>query len=704
MEKFFSPDSIALFGLSSKEKNVPKLILDNLIRWGYKGRIFGVHPRSDEEHVSGITIYKSAEDLPEIPDLGAALVPAKYVPDVVESCGKAGLKRLVVLSGGFNELGEKGEELALKTRKLANDYDLRFAGPNCLGMANTETGFCLPFVPLLSPGKGGGSLISQSGGLGIFQWNMMKNENLGIAKFASIGNKLDVDEIDILKYFGKDPQTKVIGMYLESIGDGKALIEAACDIDKPILIYKANRTSAGEIAAMSHTASLSNDDEVVDTAFEKAGIIRVKRFDEFISIAKAFEMPPMRGNRIMVMSPAGGFGVIMSDICEEEGFTLADPGAGVFEKLGKMGNAGIINFKNPLDLGDIYNMNYYGDIFHNILDSDSVDGAVYLSQWPDMPGNGNDIYTGMFNTDVSKEVLGAVKSSGKPVGVTLFGSRETIGKIKTRNNYPVFDSPEEMIHAMKKQSEFYLRKNKDRKKEKFNSDFFDQEFSDKWLENKEGEIGEKFYEFLDANKIRTPLNYFADSKEKAAEFAEKTGWPVVLKLVSPDALHKSDVGGVVLGLKDSPAVEDAYEQIKENLFKKNPEAAFKGVRVMETAGDGYDMFIGVKKDLSFGQVIYFGYGGIFIEVFKDVKSLICPCSKEEVMKKLKSLKSFKILSGARGEKSVDLSEYAGLIVKISHLVSNYENISELDLNPVRIIKKSSRAIVLDARVKLEKTL
>ncbi|MCB9495048.1 MAG: acetate--CoA ligase family protein [Desulfobacteraceae bacterium] len=700
MHKFFSPDSIALFGLSSHEKNVPRLVLENLIRWGFEGRIFGVHPKAEDEHVRGITMYKSVEELPEVPDLGVILIPAHFVPDIVEGCGKKGVKRLIIMSGGFNEAGEKGEELAEKVKETARKYNIRFMGPNCIATANSYKNLCLPFVPNLKMDKGGFSLISQSGGLGIFQWNSLGNENLGFSKFASIGNKLDVTEAEVLEYFGNDPETKVIGMYLENISDGKALIEAAEKIDKPVLIYKANRTSAGQQAAMSHTAALSNDDEIVDTAFERAGIIRVKRFNDFINYIKAFEMPPMKGDRIMVMSPAGGFGVMMSDICEEEGFRLADPGEKFKEKLSKMGNAGIIDFKNPLDLGDIYEMKYYGDIFHTVLNSSGVDGAVFLTQWPDMPGKSNDIFTNMFHTDVSKEILGAVRSSNKPVGVTLFGSTKTIDKIKKINTYPLFDSPDDMIHALKKQSEFYMKKS-EKKPEFKEPEGIDPDFSKNWIKDHKGEIGEEFLDFLKGNSIEIPKNTVVTSPEEAAAAAGEIGYPVVMKVVSKDALHKSDIGGVLVNIKNESEVLKGFDTIKNNLLKANPNALFEGVRIMEMAKDGYDMFIGSKKDDSFGQVIYFGFGGIFIEVFKDAANILCPSYKEEIEKKLHSLKSFKILEGARGGKKADVKDYADLILKLSFILEKTPEIKELDLNPVRIIPETGKAVVLDARASIE---
>ncbi len=354
MEKLFYPESIAIVGLSSSANNIPRIVLENLIRWGYRGRIFGINPRVGDVHVDGIKMYKDVQDLPVVPDLVFIMIPARLIPEVIDACGRAGVKRMAIPSGGFNESGEEGKKLSALVLQKARQYGIRFVGPNGVTVANTANGLCLPFVPSFSPPKGGLSIISQSGGVGLMLWNLMTDENVGMAKFASIGNKLDLDEVDFLEYFGRDPETKVIGMYLESIPRGDRLIEAASRINKPIIILKSNTTSAGQKAAMSHTAALANNEDIINIAFERAGIIRINHFNDFISMAKVFELPAMRGNRMMIMSPAGGFTVMMADLCEESGFEFADPGASFYDTLKESSNAGVINFSNPLDMGDIY--------------------------------------------------------------------------------------------------------------------------------------------------------------------------------------------------------------------------------------------------------------------------------------------------------------------------------------------------------------
>jgi acetyltransferase len=701
MEKLFNPESIVILGLSKKSSNVPRIILENLIRWGFMGRIFGVNPTSTDLHVDGVRMYQKVEDLPLVPDLCVSLIPAKFVPEAIESCGKFGIQWMAIPSGGFNETGEEGKKLAALAMSNAKKYGIRFVGPNGLTVANTSNGLCLPFVPLYKPLKGGFSIITQSGGLGLMLWNLMNNGNVGLAKFASIGNKLDLTEIDFLQYFGEDPETNVIGVYLESISDGKKFVETASKINKPIIVLKANTASAGNKAAMSHTAAISNNEDIIDSAFERAGIIRIKSFSDFISMAKAFKLPPMKGNRIMVMSPAGGFSVILADLCDKAGFEFADPGKAFYKELEKYSNAGVINFSNPLDMGDIYDPEMYAQVFFSVLHNDHVDGAIYLTQWPSMP-RGEDVFTKMFNTDLSKEAIGALHSSGKPMGVCLYGSASTMMRIKQNIHFPLFDSPEEIVNSLKAQKNFYERIHKKAFQSICPETYIKQQTREWVLENK-GEIGEESLELIGKTGIMTAESIAAENSDAALEAAANIGYPVVMKVISPDALHKSEAGGVVIGIQGKQEAEKAFHQIKRNLFKYKPDAIFKGVHVMAMAGDGQDMFIGGKVDESFGPVVYFGYGGIYIEVFKDIQNVLCPSNTLEIQGKIERLQCFSILKGTRGQTGADINAYVHAIESVSHLLSENPEIVELDINPIRILSKGKGVIALDARIRIDRT-
>ncbi|MEN6468120.1 MAG: acetate--CoA ligase family protein [Smithella sp.] len=699
MKKLFYPQSLAIIGLSSRPSNIPRIVLENLIRWGYRGRIFGINPRAGDLHVDGIKMYKDVGELPVIPDLAFVMIPARFIPDAVESCGKTGIKWMAIPSGGFNELGEEGRKLSDLVLQKARQYGIRFVGPNGVTVANTANGLCLPFVPSFSPPKGGLSIITQSGGVGLMLWNLMKDENVGMAKFASIGNKLDLDEVDFLEYFGRDPDTKVIGMYLESIPRGDRLIEAASRIDKPIIILKSNTTDAGKKVAMSHTAAISNNEAIIDAAFERAGITRIHHFNDFISMAKIFDLPPMRGKRIMVMSPAGGFTVMMADLCEGSGFEFADPGAAFYEALKNSSNAGVINFSNPLDMGDIYDTGAYSNIFFSVMHNENVDGAVFVTQWPEMP-RGEDVFYKMFHTDISKEVTGTILSSGKPLGTCLFGLSATISRIKQNLDIPIFNNAGEMIRAFRKQYDYYAKKAAGAPVYTL-PDRINIEAAKTWMAGNTGVKGEEALELLRHFGIPVAESAVATDGKEAAALADRIGYPVVMKIVSPDAVHKSEAGGVLTGIQNADDVKSAFESIRENLYRYKKDARFQGVRVMKQAGDGYDMFIGGQCDASFGPVVSFGYGGIYIEVFQDVANVLCPATTREIEDKVRKLKSRKILQGARGKGAGDIQGYVAAIERVTHLLHEFPRIRELDINPVRVLADGAGVVALDARVRIE---
>ncbi len=698
MEKIFYPESLVIIGLSPKPNNIPRMILENLLRWGYRGRIFGTNPKADASHVDGIRMYKNIEDLPEVPDLAVCLIPAKFVPDYVEVCGKFGIKRMAIPSGGFSEYGEEGKKLSEKLLQNARAYGIRFVGPNGIMVANTTNGLCLPFVPLYRPPKGGLSIITQSGGVGLMMWNLLMDEHIGMAKFASIGNKLDLDEVDFLEYLGNDPETEIVCMYLESVVRGRALVDAAKKINKPVVIYKSNTTMAGKKAAMSHTDALSNDEDIIDSAFEEAGIIRIRNYNDFMAVAKAFQLPPMKGNRIMVMSPAGGFSVIGADLCEKAGFDFANPGEDFYQGLQGFANAGVIKFSNPLDMGDIYDPQMVAHVVVSVMHNENVDGAIIISQRPKMP-EGDNVFYGMFLSDLSKETYGAILSSGKPLGICLYGLSAYMHQVKQNVNFPIFNNPEEMVRALAFQRDYYARR------EIINTLGTQEKFEDnqvaQWIASHPGIIGEDALELLSLCGIPSAKSTVVHSEKEAATCAAQIGFPVVMKVVSPDAIHKTEAGGVLIGIDSTDAAEKGFLAIRENLHSYKKDARFEGVRIQKMAGDGYDMFIGGKFDRSFGPVVLFGFGGIFVEIFEDVACMLCPAHEDDVRKKLMRLKSFKMLKGARGKVAADVDAFVQSIVRVSKLLAAFPQIQELDINPFRLLADGSGAISLDARMRVE---
>ncbi len=700
MEKLFYPQSIVIIGLSAKANNIPRLVLENLLLWGYRGRIFGVNPKSDEHNVSGIKMYKEVETLPEVPDLAVCLIPARFVPESVEKCGKFGITRMAILSGGFSEFGEEGEKLSDLLLNTARRYNIRFVGPNCLATANTGNGLCLPFIPIYPPTRGGMSMITQSGGVGLLLWNLLADENVGMAKFVSIGNKLDLDEADFLEYLDQDPETDIICMYLESISNGNRLIQVAKKVKKPIVVYKSNTTLAGGRAALSHTNSLSNDEDIIDAAFEEAGIIRIHNYGDLVAVAKAFVLPPMRGNRIMIMSPAGGFTVIGADLCEKAGFEFADPGKEFYASLNNFSSAGVIKFSNPLDMGDIYDPHMAAYAIYEVMHNDNVDGAIYIGQKPKMP-EGNNVFRDMFLTDLSKETYGSILSSGKPLGVCLYGLSGYLHTVKEHTNYPIFNNPEEMVRALSFQKNWYAGRRIDQEMSLKNS-YFKKEDLQKWIDAHGEVIGEDSLELLSLSGIPIATSRIAEDEKDAIELARQTGYPIVMKVVSPDALHKTDAGGVVVGVGNEEEIKKHFSRIRQNLEVYKHNARFEGIRIQKMADEGYDMFIGGKFDKSFGPVVVFGFGGIYVEVFKDIRTCLCPADGRSVRKKVESLKAYAILKGARGMRPADIDGYVDCIVRASWILAEFPEIKEMDINPIRLLKDGSGLCALDARMVMEK--
>jgi acetyltransferase len=699
MDHFFAPSALAVYGLSSKAGNTPRIIVDNCLRWGFRGRIFGINPATEETDVGGIRVVRSATDLPIVPELAVLLIPARYVPAAVEDCGRAGIKRLAVQAGGFNESSVDGTALAAQLVDSARRYGIRFVGPNGLTLADTTSGLCLPFVPTFPVKRGTLSLITQSGGLGLFLWNLLDNEQVGLAKFASIGNKLDLDECDFLEHLGTDPNTRVIGLYLENIGNGRRLVELAERIDKPVILYKANTTPAGSRAAMSHTASLANDEAIIDAACARAGIIRIHHLHDFVTTAKGFDLPPMRGNRIMAMSPAGGLGVAMADCCEQAGFAFADPGPAFYTELAEIANAGIIRLGNPLDMGDLYRIDKYPLIFSHVLASPQVDGAVYVSQWPRMPAGGNDVFTAMFSTDITLAMAGAMRSSAKPLALTLYGDTPAVATIKQQAPMPVFNGPEEAIVALHRQMCFHRHKAAGPFRADLPAPSLRTDEAQLWLRDRSGAIGEEGLALLHLYGLGSPPSAVARTAKEAGALAEQIGFPVVLKVISPQAIHKTEVGGVLIGLHSAEEVKRGFAQIRENLARHRPAAELTGVRIMAMAPDGHDLFIGGLQDPSFGPVVLFGCGGIWVELFQDVERVLCPSAHAEIRTKLERLKAWKLLQGLRGQAALDPALFIEAVANVGQLLVDCPQIVELDVNPVRVLANGS-ILALDARMRI----
>jgi acetate---CoA ligase (ADP-forming) len=453
IQKMFYPDSVAVVGASANPKNMGRNIVQNLITWGFEGDIYPVNPRGED--VFELKGYSSLEEIPGEVDLVVAFVPATAVPGVMDDCARKGVKRMAIPSGGFSEFGEKGDELTRVIREKAKAHGIRFVGPNGLTLINAENGMCLPFLTFRKREPGGISIVSQSGGVGMSLIMFLDNTSSHFNKFVSVGNKVNMDELDFLEYLGEDPGTRVICMFLESIVRGRDLLEAARKLDKPLLIYKANTTEIGAKTAASHTAALANNDMVLDGALKQAGVIRVDEIRKLMDLARAFDMPPMRGKRIAVVSQAGGYTVLCSDEAFKAGFEFPELSETVVRGFKEYVRSDVIRLGNPLDLGDIHSTDAILYALDQVLGQDDIDGvAMVLLRRADA------IYDGAYaamSREPYPEISEIMKKHDKPVALCLLSQCEYLHDVQSRMSYPVFERPEEAVEALSVLRAFYSR-------------------------------------------------------------------------------------------------------------------------------------------------------------------------------------------------------------------------------------------------------
>jgi len=456
MERIFGARSVAIVGVSERPDNLGRYILQNLIDWEYQGRIYCVNPKGGE--ALGHKLYPSVSELPEAVDLAVLIIPAPAVPGVVEECGRKSITRVAIPAGGFEEFGGDGVSHRDRLVEAARRHGIRFVGPNCLTVINAHTGLCLPFVPVppdLPPGVV--SIVAQSGGIGLDFLARLKDQNTGFAKFVSMGNKTDLDEVDFLRYLGEDPHTRVICMYLEDVERGREFLQVSREVQKPILVYKANVEPLARQSARSHTAALANDDAVLEGALRQAGIIRVRSLAELAGYAKVFSLPPLRGNRVALVSPTGGILVLASDQCARRGFVFPPLPPSLVEDIQSRLRAGVINISNPVDLGDVHDADARVYIVDRLLEQDFIDGIIMLLI---ARFSSDEVATGGIHglrKNIIPDLADLVRKHEKPIVFSLMATSEVRIKARYMVDFPIFDDAEEAVDAAAVLRDYSLR-------------------------------------------------------------------------------------------------------------------------------------------------------------------------------------------------------------------------------------------------------
>lgn len=693
LDFIFKPDSIAVIGASEDEKKIGHVVFRNLINHGFKGKVYPVNPKRKE--ILGIKCYPSVKEIPDKVDLTIVVIPAKGIPSVIRECAEAKVKGLVVITAGFREIGGEGIQLEHEITELVKRYGIRMVGPNCLGVINTLNKMNATFASDLPP-PGKVSFFSQSGALGVALIDWAIENDFGFGKFVSLGNKADLNETDFLEYFGEDPETDVILGYIEDVKDGRRFLEVAQRISKikPIIIIKAGATEAGARAASSHTGALAGFDRAFSSAFKKAGIIRVNTIQELFETAEIFKLKKFpKGDRLLVITNAGGPGIIAADMADKLGIKL-DPMSkesieAIIDKL-----PSTASLYNPVDIIGDATSERYKIVLEQAIKDEVIEGICV-------------ILTPQAITDVeniAKEIVNANKLSEKPVFACFIGGKKIKSAVKNlkAQQIPCYSDPSTAIISYKKLIDFSIIKHK-REPEipKVEIPFENKEKIRLILEILENagvtSVGEEnATEILSLYGFEFPKKALARTPEEAVEIAEKIGYPVVLKVSSPNILHKTDVGGVKLNLRNAEEVYNGFIDITINVKRFMPNAYIKGVMVYEMVTGGKEVILGVSYDTTFGHMIMFGLGGIYVEILKDVSFMITPVSKEEAYEMIEEIKGSKILEGVRGEPPYDKENLVDKILRLSQLVMDFPVIKEIDINPY--VVKHQGGIALDARM------
>src|SRR5271157_1900475 len=672
LNRFFYPRSVAIIGSMSPGKLGARLA-DQILDGGYSGNLAAVNPKA--EGSAGIRGYDSTAAIPQTPDLALIVSPAATVATMLDDCGKAGIHAAVIITSGFSEAGNSTGEQEIV--QVARKYSIRFIGPNCAGIASAGFDF-YPTLELRAP-AGGVGLISQSGALGGVVLGCAQQRKLGISKFISYGNGSDLNQVDFLRYLAEDGETKVVALYIESVNDGRAFMEALfeCASRKPVLVIKAGRTSVGRRATASHTGSMAGSDAVYDAAIQASGAIRVRSVEALMDLCEGFsQTPPVRGKRLLIVTNSGGPGVLAADLAEELGFNVSEPGAELQVQL-RAFLPGYCSLKNPVDLTVEGTEEGYRKTLQTLLKD--YDAAVAI--------NVGTCY--LDNLALSRGVVAGACESDKPVMASFVPEQlmaESIAFMK-QNGVIDFPSGERAVSVLAEMAHY----------ENYRSLFYKKKPLQPVLE-KRALPGDGFMlepqamTWLKENGIPVPEFYVASSANEAVQACERLGYPVVMKVVSPDILHKSDVGGVVVGIYDAQSARYAFEKIRQSAQGK----VFCGAIIYPMIQQAQEVLLGLSTDPQFGAVVAFGLGGIYTEIWRDIVLRVAPVDVDEAMEMIQQIKAIKLLTGVRGSSPCDLQALAQTLSNFSRLPFLYPEIGEVDLNPVFLLPKG--LVVGDVRV------
>ncbi|NQT96949.1 MAG: acetate--CoA ligase family protein [Candidatus Marinimicrobia bacterium] len=691
----FEPKSIAVIGASENPLKIGHVIVKNIVEAGYHGKIYPVNPKGGE--VLGHKIYSSITDINDEIDVATLVIPAKYAYSALEMCAAAGVKHLPIVSSGFSEIGNLAEER--KLAKYAREHGMRILGPNIFGHYSAKVSLNATFGPR-DIQKGNVAIITQSGALGIAMIGKTAVQNIGLSAIISVGNKSDIDEADLLEYLVEQDDTKIILIYIEGIQQGERLIKALSVATKvkPVIVIKSGRSKRGAIAAASHTGSLAGSDNIFDAIMRQCGVLRAESVDEALEWCNYLSNAPLpKGESTIIITNGGGVGVLATDACEKYSVKLYDDSQHLRDQF-KAVTHGFGSTKNPIDLTGEASADEYVLALDVALQDKYIDGVLALY-----------CETAMMTAE---QLIKMIEDSyakyikiGKPVLFSLFGGEKTERCIKalTQKNIPVFRDVYNATSCLGVAYSF----NKMRlitASETIDSAVdivaIDKIIDGVLADNRQFMLAHEGEGLLKAAGLAGPRNGIARNIESAVKLADEIGYPVVMKIVSRDILHKSDVGGVLLDLDNQDEVVDAYQAIMHNCKAHKPDASIEGVEIVEQVKSGTEVIIGAMRDKIFGPIMMFGLGGIYVEVMKDVSFRALPLSRREVRTMIKEIRSYPLLLGVRGEVRKDIDGIVETIFKLGTIIRNCPRITDIEINPLMVYEEGQGVKTVDVRVLL----
>jgi len=692
LEIFLQPRSVAIVGASRDPAKVGHRVFRNMIEAGFQGELYPINPNTEE--ILGRRCYESVVKVPGDIDLAVIVVPAKFVPDVARECGKKGVGGLVVISAGFSETGAEGLRLERELVSVCKEYGMRVLGPNCMGIINTMAKVNASFGSA-NPLSGNIGLISQSGALGSAILNWALQENIGLANFISVGNEADLTSTDFVDALGNDERIGVIGLYVEGVKDGEKFVKVCRRVarKKPIVVLKSGTTEVGVRAVLSHTGSLAGSDTAFTAACRKAGIIRARILEELFDLVRGFgTQPPFMGKGILVLTNGGGPGILAADASEKEGLDLPSLEYEIQEKL-RSSFPPHASVHNPVDvLGDA-NAKRYRVGLEIGLSSKRISGAIVIVTPQAMTPV----------EEIAMEIVEAKKKfPDKPILPVFMGVSKSSICVLEKNNLPNYEFPESAVSVLKGMYDYWLIRLLPEDEIPVIEGVDDRAVQTVIaMARQERRVNLTIDECMtvaEAYGIPMPVAKIARSPEEAVDIAEKVGYPVVLKVVSPEVVHKTDVGGVALNIRTPEEVKRNYEAILRRVRAAIPGGKILGVLVCQMVPMGKEVIVGSVRDLQFGPVIMFGLGGVYVNFLRDVSHRLCPLTRREAEEMISETKAHALLRGVRGEPPSDIGSVVDIILRVSQLMCRFREIVEMEINPLCVYEEGKGCFAVDIRM------